>query len=254
MADTTIVSFLLDRSGSMISCCDDTIGGFNSYIDTLNGDGTADVSFSLVLFDSTSIDKLYVGVPINQVKALDRKSYVPRDSTPLIDACVKTIHATAEAAAKAGGTSKVVVVFQTDGQENASRQYKMSDLQDLIKEKTAAGWSFIYLGCGFDAYGDAMKMGVSGVNTMSYGRADTAPAFAATASNTKQYMASGRAEDLSYSTVQRAAAGEDKLTAGRVTPTTPAQPTPPTGTATVKRPANKTTGAPNIVDDFSLIR
>jgi hypothetical protein len=50
---TTLVTFLLDRSGSMGQ---KTIGGFNVYLETLQNDGEA-TKFTLLQFDSGGIDK-----------------------------------------------------------------------------------------------------------------------------------------------------------------------------------------------------
>jgi hypothetical protein len=80
-----LVTFLLDRTSSMEAIRDDTIGGFNAYLEGLKGDGAANIEFTLVQFDSMSIDKIYVAVPIADVEKLSRDSYQPRASTPLID-------------------------------------------------------------------------------------------------------------------------------------------------------------------------
>jgi hypothetical protein len=89
----TLVTFLLDRTGSMEAIRDDTIGGFNAYIGGLKGAGEVEIDFTLIQFDSISIDKICVAVPIAQIAKLTRDSYQPRGSTPLIDAAVKTINA-----------------------------------------------------------------------------------------------------------------------------------------------------------------
>ena len=57
------VAFCLDRSGSMGAVRDETIEAFNAYRDTLEKEARTDgteVLFSMVQFDSTGIDKLYV--------------------------------------------------------------------------------------------------------------------------------------------------------------------------------------------------
>jgi hypothetical protein len=93
MADTqtTLVTFLLDRSGSMGDIWDETIGGFNAYIETLQRGGEA-IKFTLLQFDTGGIDKCCVAEPVANIKRLDRDSYQPRGGTPLIDAAFKTIN------------------------------------------------------------------------------------------------------------------------------------------------------------------
>ncbi len=110
----TLVTFLLDRTGSMEAVRGDTIGGFNTYLDTLKGDGSADVAFTLVQFDSMSIDKICVAEPVARVAKLTRDTYQPRASTPLIDAAYKTIEAV-EASLVSRPAEKVVICIQTDG-------------------------------------------------------------------------------------------------------------------------------------------
>jgi len=88
----TLVTFLLDETGSMESIKDDTIGGFNSYLSALKGSGEL-IDFTLIKFDSRRIEKVCVAIPVSDVAELDTKSYQPGASTPLIDAAYKTIKA-----------------------------------------------------------------------------------------------------------------------------------------------------------------
>src|SRR5262249_54598564 len=69
-----------------------------------------------------------------------------------------------------GSNPKVVVCIQTDGHENASTEHTWDELNTLIKEKTAAGWQFNFLGTGIDAYDTGARMGVAAMSTMSSGR------------------------------------------------------------------------------------
>src|ERR1051325_3640349 len=97
---TTIVSFLLDRTGSMEAIEDETIGGFNAYLDALEAEDGDLVVFNLLQFDSQSIDTLYSGAKLSDVERLTPETYQPRAYTPLIDACFKTINATEETIAR----------------------------------------------------------------------------------------------------------------------------------------------------------
>lgn len=146
----TVVTFLLDRTGSMEAIRDDTIGGFNDYLDGLKRAGEANIEFTLVQFDSMSIDKICVAVPIAEVEKLSRDSYQPRASTPLIDAAYKTITAV-EASLVSAPAAKVVICIQTDGQENSSTEHSWNELNALVKEKAALGWQVNFMGVGMDA-------------------------------------------------------------------------------------------------------
>src|SRR5882672_1726210 len=162
----TLVTFLLDRTGSMMAIKQDTIGGFNAYLEGLTeGDAADDTEFTFVQFDSVSIDKVCVGKPVKEVDKLTDATYSPRAWTPLIDAAFKTIKAVEVAVV--GSDKKVVICIQTDGEENASSEHTWRDLNDLIKEKTKLGWQFNFLGVGIDAYNQGAKMGIAAAATMS---------------------------------------------------------------------------------------
>jgi hypothetical protein len=162
-----LVTFLLDRTGSMEAIRDDTIGGFNTYLDTLKGDGRANIEFTLVQFDSMSIDKICVATPVAQVEKLTRDTYQPRASTPLIDAAYKTIEAV-EASLATHPAEKIVICIQTDGHENASTEHDWNELNALVKEKAAKGWQFNFMGVGIDAYDQGARMGIPAAATVAY--------------------------------------------------------------------------------------
>ena len=67
----TLVTLLLDRSGSMHSIWSDTIGAINAYMDTFR-DSKSDIRFSLVLFDSYGsemcLEKVFVAEKIKKIK------------------------------------------------------------------------------------------------------------------------------------------------------------------------------------------
>jgi len=204
----TLVTFLLDRTGSMEVIRDDTIGAFNAYLEGLNGDG-APIDFTLVQFDSMSIDKIYVQVPVAKVERLTRDTYQPRATTPLIDAAYKTITAV-EASLIGAPETKVVVCIQTDGQENSSTEHSWNELNALIKEKVGRGWQFNFMGVGIDAYDQGARMGIPPARTMAYDHRDrqaTHAAFEASAENARRY-ACAEIDDTAYRPAQKAAAGD----------------------------------------------
>lgn len=199
---TTILTFLLDETGSMQSIKDDTIGGFNAYLDSLKSDPSP-LEFTLLKFDSNHVDKVYVGAPLADVQPLTPETYRPGASTPLIDAAYKAILATDAVVADHAGDVQVLVVIQTDGQENCSTEYTRADLAQLVKARTAAGWGFVFLGAGMDAFEEAGSFGISASNTLRYGRNKSDATFDAIASNTMSYRSGGEASSLSFNAQQR---------------------------------------------------
>lgn len=205
---TTLVTFLLDRSGSMQMIKDDTIGGFNTYIDGLKA--APNVVFSFLQFDSMSLDTVCKNTPIKDVPKLTGETFLPRGGTPLIDACYATVEAVAEALAHRDDKPKVVICFQTDGEENQSRAHTFDELNDLIKSKIEQGWQFNFMGASIDAYQQATRMGISVANTVSYDSRQTGTtgqAFAASAQNTARYSTGLRAS-TGYSVEQKFASGD----------------------------------------------
>ena len=153
---------VLDRSGSMSSVLDDTIGGFNTFVDEQKrAEGQA--RMTLTRFDH-EYEIVYERLEIAAVLALDRATFVPRGQTALLDAVGRTISAVAGRIA-AGEESdrpfKVVFVILTDGQENASREFTRTQVLEMIREKRErAGWEFVFLGAGPDAVREATAVGI----------------------------------------------------------------------------------------------
>jgi hypothetical protein len=203
----TLVTFLLDRTGSMESVKKATIEGFNGYVETLQKEKAADIEFTLITFDTQSMDKICVCKPVKNAPKLDEKNYQPRSGTNLIDCAYDTIKAV-EGQEKAKG-AKIVICFQTDGEENSSHKHTSEELKTLIEEKTKLGWQFNFMGCGIDAYAQAARMGVAQMDTMSYSpdMASTRASFTASASNLRGF-ATGQSMNTNYSNVQRAASGD----------------------------------------------
>lgn len=74
--------------------------------------------------------------------------------TALNDAIGKTINDVNQF-----GTN-VVVLIQTDGQENSSKEYKLDRIKSLIKEKEKLGWEFNFVGAGLDAFNQGAAYGM----------------------------------------------------------------------------------------------
>lgn len=160
--------FVLDRSGSMESCLDDTIGGFNAFVrDQLPLGGT----LSFIQFDH-EFTPVYDKKLIHEVEPLNHETYKPRGSTALLDAIGKTIKSIEN-------DRTPVVAVLTDGFENASHTFTKAHIKDLIEQKTKEGWVFIYLGANQDAFAEAGSIGIAPACTMNYDARRTSDAFSA---------------------------------------------------------------------------
>lgn len=150
--DYTEIVVLLDRSGSMQHGKDDHEGGLISFVEDqkqLQGD----VRFTLVQFDNVDpCEIVYDGVSISDV---DEIKLIPRGGTPLLDAVGLTI-AHVATRLKDRRPDQVVVLIITDGQENASCEYKREQVKQMIQEyETGHNWKFLYLGADVDAFAEA---------------------------------------------------------------------------------------------------
>jgi hypothetical protein len=156
--------FILDRSGSMQTCRDDTIGGFNAFIESQKNLGG---TMTLVQFDNEIVET-YTRVPISQVSPLTRETFVPRASTALLDAIGTTL--------KKHDTPHTCIIL-TDGYENASTKFTKAHVKDLVEMKEKSGWVFLYLGANHDAFGEAQGLGISAGRTLHYDAERTQEAF-----------------------------------------------------------------------------
>ena len=74
----TVITFLLDKSGSMESIKASTIEAYNAYLDGLKNGAGEDEVFSLVQFDSMGLEKSHVNKPVKEVPSLTDATYLPR--------------------------------------------------------------------------------------------------------------------------------------------------------------------------------
>lgn len=180
--------FLLDRSGSMESCWDDTIGGYNALV---KEQAAFSGTMTLVQFDH-EYTVTYNQRPINEVEPLTRETYKPRGSTALLDAIGRTIKAWS-------GESPPTIIILTDGQENSSHKYTKAHIKDLISERQKDGWQFVYLGANQDAFSEAGSMGIAPTCTMNYDTTRTPDAFRHLSAALSQQASCGAPLNISQS-------------------------------------------------------
>lgn len=163
--DYTHIAVLLDRTGSMENIRDDTIGGFNAFLREQQGQpGTA--TLTLVQFDSQDpYEIIHRFKPINQVPELTRATFVPRGTTPLLDAMgrgIKDLEKTIVELQVDERHSRVVFVVITDGQENASTEFRKDQVARMIKERTERDdWQFVFLSADMGSISDASSYGIA---------------------------------------------------------------------------------------------
>lgn len=185
------VSFIIDETGSMRPFKQQTIDGFNEYVKSLqSSDEADDILFTLTKFNSENVEVVCDDIPINDVQELTDKSYNPNNLTPLYDAIGQTIKSLSRQM-KGKKHQRVLVAIQTDGAENASREYDRDKVFKMIAKKKKKGWTFAFLGADQDAYAAAKVIGVPKGNVMAYASAQTMDAYAGLSRATVGYTKSG---------------------------------------------------------------
>jgi hypothetical protein len=147
----------------MSSIADDVIGGVNTFVAEQAADGD-DARLTLVQFDSQDAHEVVLrNERIDRVPELTHDTFVPRGTTPLLDATGRVIERAARRAAKREKAGKkpeeIVIVTVTDGQENASESFTVARIREMIDRKRAEGWTFVFLSADIDAYSEAGNLG-----------------------------------------------------------------------------------------------
>ena len=186
----TIISFILDETGSMGARKEATIAGFNEYVETLNKNG-AKIIFTLTKFNSGKTEIVHKGVGLDKVSKLTNENYRPTNGTPLFDAVGRTIQAVDEEVSAFPLDLKpaVLVVIMTDGEENASVEFNNKRIVDMIRARESLGWDFVYLGADHNAFKAAQSIGINlGLNNVAqYSQVNVVGVFTASANAHTRY-------------------------------------------------------------------
>lgn len=193
--DYTHIAIILDRTGSMESIGEDTIGGFNTFLQSQK-DEPGRATLTLVQFDSQDpYEVIHHFKPIVDVPPLTRETYVPRASTPLLDAMGRGINDLEKCLGdikQKERPSRVVLVVVTDGQENASREFSKAQVEQMIKAKTEKdGWQFVFLSADLGAIDDARAVGIHADSMLFFAKnhEGSAGAWGSLAERTSDYRA-----------------------------------------------------------------
>lgn len=157
----TEIAVILDRSGSMQNIVNDAIGGFNSFVAAQRQE-EGEARLTLVLFDD-QYELPVKSVPLAEVPSLTPATYQPRGSTALLDAIghtLKKMTTSFAARQQEKRPGKIIVAILTDGEENASTRYTQPHVADLISEKRAQGWEFVFLAANQDAFAAAERLSI----------------------------------------------------------------------------------------------
>jgi hypothetical protein len=198
MTTSTKIKFILDRSGSMDSILRPTINGYNQYIQEQRNLDNLDATATLIQFDN-QYEVHYADLDIRQVPDLTMRTFIPRGATALTDALGLTIADTAEEWLNLEENSRprVLIILQTDGQENCSRIYATEAVRGMvIQAQLCWGWQFLFIGTG-DAASTARTYGIGEENAISYSTTDKGVSgmFSVVSKRTAEYRLATTEED-----------------------------------------------------------
>lgn len=187
----THIVFIVDRSGSMTSIASDMIGGFNTFIKKQK-ENPSECFVSFYQFDDI-YEKVFERVKLEDVKELDNNTYNPRGSTALYDAMGRTIDEYGVYLSNLkedDRPERVLVVVITDGLNNASGTFTLSQVRDKIKlQRETYDWDFVFMGSNIDAWEEGASLGVSAASTLQFAnvKGSVANAFSSLSSNATMY-------------------------------------------------------------------
>lgn len=172
------IVIVMDRSGSMIDITEDTEGGLAQLLaDQAKEPGRTTVS--LYEFD----DQYSAVYEMTEIGDVPDYHLAPRGWTALYDAVGRTIAATGEqlaAMAEDQRPATVLVVIDTDGEENHSTEYSADRIKDMITlQREVYGWQFVFLGAGYDAVTAAGRIGIGREQALAYARTNSGSTFEA---------------------------------------------------------------------------
>jgi Mg-chelatase subunit ChlD len=193
MNDTTDITIVLDRSGSMQAIRSDTIGGFNSFLaDQRKIPGKA--RLTVVQFDH-EFETVFQGRDIHEPFLLTEETFVPRGNTALYDAMGRAI---ADAGSRFARLSeslrpkRVIFVVITDGAENASTEYSRARVAAMVKDQRETyNWEFVFIGANQDAVTKGAEIGIAIAANFVADASGTSTAFANVSRGIANYRSGG---------------------------------------------------------------
>jgi hypothetical protein len=164
----TYIAIVLDQSGSMQSCREQTITGFNEQVQVCKRDGNEQTFVSLFRFND-NVDAKFFNVSLNQLSEITYEDYKPDGMTAMYDAVGDAITRLKNETDHTNEENAYLVVILSDGFENASKRYKQKDIAEQIQSCQATGrWTFTYLGSNQDLSKISQDLNIPTSNMASY--------------------------------------------------------------------------------------
>ncbi len=175
----TYYQLILDRSGSMSVCIEETVNGVNSQIRRIRELAARypeqEIRTSMCLFNHL-LTPVWDRVKPSDLRELAFSDYRPDGNTALLDAIGKTIRHLQKTIGEdvSRDEASVVVIIFTDGYENSSIKFTHPQVASLIRElELTSRWTFSYLGATLDAVDIAVSMNIKASNAVHFRVSDS---------------------------------------------------------------------------------
>lgn len=145
------IMVIMDKSGSMASMGAEPLQALNSFIKEQQDDSNG-AKFSLWMFDTVA--RLIIDdQPLQDVAPIT--DYVPDGMTAMYDAIGKAV----SLKYSKDKSDNVICMVITDGCENSSREFRTTQIRDLIsRAESDKNWKFIFVGAA-DIFAEGAKAG-----------------------------------------------------------------------------------------------
>ncbi len=170
----TYYQLLLDRSGSMSSCIEQTVDGVNQQIlrikEIAGRFPEQELYTSLTLFNH-KISPSWDRINPEKLRELTFSDYAPGGRTALFDAIGMTINHLQQSIGEEAeqDEASIVIVIVTDGYENASTDFSHKQVASMIHDLEETGkWTFSYIGATLDAVEIAQHLNIRKSNAIMF--------------------------------------------------------------------------------------
>ena len=179
------VYILFDRSGSMVSTVEEAVSSTNAYTKAL----PENTKILVASFDNIDpFDIIRDNVTVSNFKDINITEVSPRGMTPLYDSTGKFLNRVL-----LDNPERAVVVIQTDGGENNSKEFSLTAVKALIKSVKKKKYEIVFLGNDFDQVDNvSSSLGIVGSSTLNRSSGNYHDTSVMLAGATRAYAASGQ--------------------------------------------------------------
>lgn len=199
----TYYHLILDHSGSMAGCIEQTIEGINKQIARIREVAgrfpDQELITSLTIFNDR-VTRVWKRLLPGQLHDLTFFDYSPSGSTAMIDA-IGTVITEMQRIAGAEfleNTASAVIVIITDGNDNSSTTYSHGQVSSMIRDLEQTGkWTFTYLGTTLDTINVAADLHIKEINAMRFRKEDSMLLFKGLNNSIYSYISEKQSGNLS---------------------------------------------------------